>query len=634
MAAQANSLIQNATAEFLRRHTPFSQMESAAVDFIAQRATMRYFPRDSVILAFGESLPPYCFIIQRGKVGARARNLAGVPDEALTLGAGECFPIGAATARRSITHHYTAIEDTFCYALTLDDFHSLLQQSEPFRLFCTRYLDTLLQQSRAQLQTQMSIHAAEQQTLAMPLSRLQKRAPVACAPDTPLSDVLARMHALRIGSMVVVDGEQKPVGIFTQTDLLRHVASKNFSVEAPMAQEMTPQPHVLPASATGYDAALAMAKFGIRHIVLVDDSGQLAGVVSERDLFTLQRVGLREIHDAIGSARDLAELTHISADIRQLALNLLAQGVAADALTQFISALNDALTRRIIEIRIRSQLIDYIDFSWMAFGSEGRNEQTIATDQDNGIIFVVPEDGDVETARQRLLVFAQHVNRDLDACGFPLCKGNIMAGNPEWCLSETEWRQKFSAWLESPQPKALLHASIFFDFRFISGSAKLVENLHTWLAPRAKAGKIFLHWMANNALQSTPPLGIVRDFVVAEAGEFVGCIDLKTAGARLFVDAGRVYALSTGTSQSNTAERLRRAGTILKIPVDETEAVVSAFHFIQLLRLRQQYLSPQRKYPASNYLNPDELNELDRRILKESFRQARKLQARLKLDYP
>ena len=135
--------------------------------------------------------------------------------------------------------------------------------------------------------------------------------------------------------------------------------------------------------------------------------------------------------------------------------------------------------------------------------------------------------------------------------------------------------------------------------------------------------------MAINALQVAPPLGRIRDFVVEDDGN----IDLKKSGARLFVDVARIFSLRAGVGSSSTVQRLRQAGVKMGIQSEELAAMIDGFHFIQLLRLRSQHLETEHDAPGDNKVNPEELNELDRRILKEALRQARKLQSRLRLDY-
>jgi CBS domain-containing protein len=199
------------------------------------------------------------------------------------------------------------------------------------------------------------------------------------------------------------------------------------------------------------------------------------------------------------------------------------------------------------------------------------------------------------------------VNRDLDACGFPLCKGDIMARNPRWCLTPQEWRGVFDGWIRNTDPQALLDASIFFDFRPLAGEARLAGELRDAVLARTKANRAFCRAMAEAALQARPPLGLLADFSADE-------LDLKAFGARPFVDAARVLALAAGSAETGTAARLQAAG--------ENNAV-DAFHFIQTLRLRHE----------RNRVRPAELSDIDRRILKAALRQATVVQERLRLDF-
>lgn len=627
MTNTAPELLVGASSDFLKRFSPFDRMEADALAFVAQRAVLGFHARGSEVLTPEMGLPRHFYIVQRGKV--QARQTAAGETSSLTLGPGECFPIGALSAQRPSTNAYVALEDSFVYQLAADDFIELMRISPVFHLFCTQYIASLLSQSRQQLQSTFAQRAAEQQTMTTPLGDLIKQAPVWVAPETSTRAALEKMAELRIGCMVVCDDAQQPVGILTQSDLLPRVVLPAFNLARPIAEIMTPAPRTLPASASAYDAALDMATHGVRHLLVIDGEGRLAGVVSERDLFSLQRISLRQIRASIETAADIEALQRAATDIRQLALNLIAQGIGAEQLTRFISALNDALTHRIIALALERHDLYGIDYAWLAFGSEGRHEQTLSTDQDNGLVFVCPELVDKEQLKLRLLEFARDVNDDLAACGFPLCKGNIMASNPELCLTPEEWRHRFGKWISEPDPQALLNASIFFDFRVLYGNQRLGDQLRAWLNKAAKANSAFRRMMAVNALQVAPPLGRLRDFVVEDDGT----IDLKKSGARLFVDAARIFALHTGVGASGTVQRLRQSAAKMGFPQDEVAAIVDGFHFIQLLRLRSQHLETEHDEPGDNKVHPDALNELDRRILKEAFRQARKLQSRLRLDY-
>lgn len=469
-----------------------------------------------------------------------------------------------------------------------------------------------------------------QQTMASPLAAVMRREPITCPPQTPVRTVIASMREHRIGSMVVTDDDTKPIGIFTLRDLVDRVTLSEDALDHPISAVMTEDVFTLAPDATVYEAALAMLRRGIRHLLIVEN-GRLVGIISEKDLFSLQRVSMRQLAGAIREARGIDRLVEFAHEIREHARKMLGQGVAPEPLTQFIASLNDLLTQRVIDLEFGPMQQNGEQSCWIALGSEGRYEQTFYTDQDNAIIFSSP--GSADALRARLLPCAHQVNLALDRCGFPLCKGDIMAGNPHWCLSLEEWRHRFANWIDSGEPQALLHGAIFFDFRALHGDASLADRLRQWLMAHAAQTPRFLHQMARNALQNRAPLGVFRDFVTSDADGHPNSIDLKLHGATLFTDAARIYSLAAGIDHTNTCERLRRYGAARKLPQKEVHAWVDAFLFIQALRLRQQHREHLRGNPLSNRVNPEQLNLMERNTLKEAMKQARALQSRLALDY-
>lgn len=620
----ANSL-HRATFDMLRRQAPFAAMDEDAVLWLVQRLSVAYFARDAVLLEPADAPPDTLFIIKQGTV-------SGVTADGQTvfhLAAGEMFPLGALLAGRGAANRYVAATDTFCYLLPAGDFHALLDTSTEFHDFCTRRIASLLEESQRAVQAEYALALDDDSRFARPLASLIRRAPLATRAGTPLAAALAAMEAARVGSVVVTDEAGQPIGILTLKDVLARVTLAGVPLATPIADVMTPQPATLAADAPVADALVLMARQGIHHIPLVRD-GRLVGVVSEKDVFALRRLSVEGITAAIARNEDPARLPALAQDIGDLAHSLLAQGMDAENLTAIISSLNDRLTERLITLECASdEALAGLRWCWLALGSEGRMEQTLATDQDNALIFAAADD----TQHAALLAMARRVNHRLDACGFPLCRGGIMASNPKWCLSLTGWQQQFTQWIDHGSPEALLHASIFFDFRPLTGDESLALDLRVWLNRAAQKNPRFLHQMAANALRNRPPLGVVRDFVLSDSNAHPHTIDLKLNGATPFVDAARIFALAAGSPQTNTAKRLRDAAHALHIPDAELADWNRAFHFLQLLRLRHQHGQQRAGQTPDNHIDPDTLNPLDRRILKEALRQARKVQARLAMDY-
>ncbi|NOU01017.1 MAG: CBS domain-containing protein [Gallionella sp.] len=621
---------------FFAEHAPFDRMESAHLVWMVERMRLAYYAEGDVIVSPEQNTANRFLVIKQGMVhGEQNVAHAAESDTWLELAEGECFPLGALLAHRPVASIYRAGTDTFCYELPVEDFQTLLGMSAPFSDFCTRRIANLLEHSKQVIQAQYSHSSVEQQSLASPLSALIRREPITCSPQATVREVLQKMHESRIGSMVAVDEVGRPLGILTLPDVLERVALPQTDLDQAVITIMSKQLTTLSPQALAYEAALLMAKQGFRHVLVIENE-RLIGLVTEKDLFALQRVGLRQIGMTIRHAQHVEALQQAATDIRNMAHNMMAQGVAAEQLTQFISTFNDLLTVRVIELELARSEYNNTPFAecfcWMALGSEGRFEQTLSTDQDNAIIFTVPDGMEANQVRTQLLLIAKRINETLALCGFPLCKGEIMASNPKWCLSLDEWKQAFANWIDHGTPEALLHASIFFDFRSLFGKQELAEELREWLAKVASDNTRFLHQMAENAMRIRPPLGLVRDFVVGKENK----LDLKLNGITPFVDAVRIFSLAAGVTHTSTLLRLRASAEKLKIHPSEIEAWLDAFLFIQVLRMRhhdEEKTKGMSEAALNNLIDPEQLNELDRRILKEAFRQARKLQARLSLEY-
>jgi CBS domain-containing protein len=230
---------------------------------------------------------------------------------------------------------------------------------------------------------------------------------------------------------------------------------------------------------------------------------------------------------------------------------------------------------------------------------------------------------------ERLRVWADGVNQALDACGYPLCKGGIMAGQVACCLRVSQWIARFSHWIDHGSPEDLLHASIFFDFRAIAGDLALAQPLTERIAERIRATPRFLHQLAINALAHRSPLNWFGHVELDDAGT----VDLKLQGAALFVDAARILGLAQGVTATSTRERLLQTGTVLGLKPQEFESWVGAFEFVQSLRLRLQLEPDVARSAHPNRLTLQTLSGIDRRILAISLREASRLQQRLELDY-
>lgn len=631
--AGKTAVLQNihGTMEFLQKFPPFNQMDTAHLAFLVEHCQLRFYAEGDSIIKPSDGPVEHFYIVKQGRVhGERPHSARRGTETTFEITAGECFPLAALIGERATRTEHLAAEDTFCLLLSKLAFVKLFAVSNPLRDFALRGVSSLLDQVNQQVQLRAVETLGAQYSLDTRLGELAMRQPIGCAPDTPLRDAVRMMHEQHVGSIVVLDPADKPLGIFTLRDL-RRVVADGVDLAQPIDNLMTRNPFHLAPDASAFDAAIAMTERHIAHVCLVEHE-KLCGVISERDLFSLQRVDLVHLARTIRHAGKVETLAGLRSDIRLLVDRMLAHGASSTQITHIVTLLNDHTVCRVIELTLEDMGDPGIPFTWLCFGSEGRREQTLHTDQDNGILFEAENASEAAT-RERLLPIAREINQRLAQCGFTLCKGNIMAGNPELCLSREEWSRRFAGFVLEATPENLLGSTIYFDLRAIWGPDEGCEQLREELLGRIANNSLFQRMMAENALRHRPPVGRFRDFVVARSGADKDTLDLKVQGLTPFVDGARLLALANGISAVGTLERLRALITKGVIEALDGAAYEEAYHFIQQTRMQQHQLQARDDLPYSNRVDPDHLNHLDRRILRESFRQAQRLQSSLAMRY-
>lgn len=621
---KAGSLI-SGLSEQLMKVLPFSEMDPDDVGHFIEACSEQYYSPNEIIISPESGVPEYLYLIRQGHVvGEREQNGELITFE---LDAGEMFSIGSSLTGRPVSTNYSAQGDCFVLQFPVKNIPEFGVRSPVFLDFLKNSFRVILQKSQETLRQHFAAKAAETQLHQNTLGALCRRPPVSVTPDTPLREALQTMDDRRVGSILIIEPSGRLVGILTRYDLLKRVVLAQIDLQVPVSQVMTSNLKTLDADDTVEAASSLMMQASIRHLPVMEN-GQVVGLISERDLFAFQRFSMGNIGGEIRAAQTLDDLVVAASHIRQYAKNLLSQGVTGHRLTGLVSYLNDALTDQLIKITMPDFGVDEREFCWLALGSEGREEQTIATDQDNAMI--VSDDASDE-AMQNYLNFARAVNEGLDACGFPLCKGNVMASNPEYCRRERDWLKRCATWIDGGSPQDLLDSSIFFDFRYIAGNAALAQSMQKYVADAAQRTPRFIAFLANNAMKWKVPLTM---FGGLETDKIAGkpAIDMKLHGTALVVDFARIYSLAHGVTERNTKARLEAVAAALG--GDESLAAdwVTTFEFLQTLRLRAQ-MEDEPLGGNPNAIALSALSKVDQVILKAAFNVMRAMQSRLKLDY-
>lgn len=452
-----------------------------------------------------------------------------------------------------------------------------------------------------------------------------------CTMETSIEKAAIKMSRNNTSALLVKKDRQTIQGIVTDADFKNKVMAENMDLSQPVSCIMSSPVATISADCQIFEAFLAMVKHDTRHLAVCGQSGEITGIISEKNLIVAQAESTYLLIKKVKSAETIQEIESIHSTLEKMLLDPIKNGANAEYITRLITTFSDAIIDKIITFSLDEMGPAPCGFVFLTMGSEGRGEQTLISDQDNAIVF--EDSKDPKAAKKYFDRLAQRICDQLNTAGYRFCNGNNMAQNPEWCQPLSKWKEYFTAWIRTSNPENLLHSSIFFDFRGTWGDMALAEELKHHLLNSIQNWSGFLRHLTENTLYFKPPLSRFNNFIVETQGEQKGSLDIKLAMMPL-IDLTRVYALKNGISQTNTLTRLFRLYTRNAIPGKEYIDIVRAYNYMMQLRFLRQIttIMDEEKSP-DNYINPQNLSALDQKMLKEIFKMTEKLQQNMGIEF-
>jgi CBS domain-containing protein len=635
----------NKIIEFLRGIIPFNELPREVLSGLPQKISIDYFPRESLILEQDGSPCDYLYIIQTGAVEKTVRK-DGVDILLEYKVENDFFGSASLISRTCPEFNVRAYEDTVCYLLSRETFDELMQNHAGFNEYFTLQVSRLayrLKKARTGIfaprgVSDTVVFRSDDYLFNVTAGDLVKRKPATCLPYHEASFVAKLMAREGVGSVVVVDAQNRPQGIVTKSDMTNRILATGKTGSEPIRTIMSKPVFSVAPEELCFNVLFKMARFNCHHICVVEGKS-LSGIISQHDLIILQGSNPLAVINDIQKQTTVQGVARLVNAMDQMVKRLLSSGASSKEIAAVVSECNDHLTRKIIaltEEALREEGIGPppVSYCWLALGSEGRKEQTLRTDQDNAIIYSDPEPGSDQDIHKYFLRLAQGVVSGLEICGFPLCKGDIMASNPQWCRPETVWRHYFSSWINKASPEDLRNCTIFFDFRPLTGDAVLAQKLRTFLNHNIEKNRAFLRHLSTNALYNGPPLGFLRALVVEKTGDYKNELNLKMSGLVPVVDAIRVLSLSEQINATNTLNRLEAVTRKKLLSKDMAEDIKEAFNFIMFLKINHHIMQKEKKIEPSDYINPKALSKLQSKSLIEAFHVIRDLQGELTVRFP
>ncbi len=617
--------------DFIQKVSPFDTLDDEERSRVVARMEIAYYPRGEVLIRRGDNPPEYLYIIQVGS--ARITISDGSDEEVLVdvRGEGDVFGSLNILESKAALLDVTADEDMIVYLLPAEVLKNLVESHPAFKQYFRFSLFSLARDiknvyqsddSRFSQMTGIKTLNLDMFLVGKHVADLMATDVLTCTAARSVQFAARQMTRRGAGSIVINDDSGVPLGILTDSDLRKKVVAEGSPLDVSVAEIMSHPLYTINAGAFAFDALLDMSRYGVRHL-LVMENDRLTGIISDHDFQMETGSSPVGVIGDIDKSQSVDELVGMHSKVDRVLEMLLRQGGSVKRMVELVTELNDRVTRKLLFL-IEGEMKDEglgappSPYTWMALGSEGRREQTLLTDQDNALFFAAVPEQNEEEVKAWFLKFSKRVVDGLVRYGFPPCPGGIMASNPRWCQSESRWLKTFLDWINEPEPFTLRMATIFFDFRPIYEGADFLNTFRPQLSKAIQGNPHFLRSLAKNGLYNAP-LGFLRQFVVEKSGEHKNKLNLKVRGLVPIVDAARVMALDLGVETTNTLERLAEVHRMGILDTQLHNDLREAYNFINLLRISRHLEARARGHEPDNFVDPVELNSLQRKMLKESF---------------
>lgn len=623
---------------FFKGIMPFNTLDENTLRNIARHCRIDFFPKGTRMLTAGFTEVTHLYLIQRGGVKAFIEDDNG--EVTLKDFRGEGAYVGALAIIRGTPANLNieTVEDTFCFLLPREIFLDLIEKQASFahyylksfseKIVTTAYNELRHHKVARRSNEDLYLFTIKVGDLVKSLRKVGANATIQAA--------AALMSEFRVGCLLIHDAvdEDKIVGIITDRDLRSKVVAAGMDYRQPVTTIMNSPVQTVLSQSLCFDVLLKMMDTGIHHLA-VERGGRIVGVITSHDIMLLQGHSPYYLFKEIRGQQQIAGLYPLAQKIPEVIRGLIGEGAKAGNITQMIAILNDHILGRMLTLLEKELGPPPVPYCWLLLGSEGRREQTFKTDQDNAIIYADPVDEvERQAAETYFKDFAAKAIDHLVNCGYPLCPGEIMAINPLWCQPFSVWKQYFERWIAAPDPQELLNSTIFFDFRAGFGETMLAEDLRAHLN-RGIAGKdVFLFHMARQCMDSRVPLSFFKNFIVEKNGEHKNRLDIKRQGLSPFVNFARVLALKYGVKETNTLARLKALMEGEYIQGELWSAASEAYELQMQQRLIHQLKQIEEGTLPDNHIDPADLSDLERRMLKDAFTVIERLYGVLGQMYP
>ncbi len=595
----------------IKTHLPFSLLDNKSLRLIKETSQIAYYPTDTILIDRDVSTSIFYLII-KGLVEAKdGDELIDIYHNDDIFGGIELIE------KQASKYQYITTEELICYEIPAETFIQLTEENKAFKNF---FFSTIVERIDMLKERQDSARMADMMLTRIDDSILHS----ACIVDDNTSIMVALMKMEDENAVSILVKNEFGYGIVTDSNIRKYILhheEKNLTI---ISDIQTYPIITIMEGELLFNVLLLMTGRSIKHLPVLNEEGEAIGILELIDLLSHFANQTRIISVQIEKSHTLQDVITASKRIDTMIKTLHLKGVKSRYIARLVSEMHKKMYAKLFKLVFPSEWHDKCTL--ILLGSEGRGEQILKTDQDNGLIF---EDGFEPKDQAEITMKFTEI---LDEIGFPRCKGNVMVINPKWAKSATKYKEDIRRWMIEPNYEDLMDMAIFFDTFAVAGNISIFKELRDFLMVQIKQHKTFLPHFARSIESFESPLGLFSRFISGGKGH-KDEIDIKKGAMFAIVHGVRALALEHGIYKTNTTERIKALNDIGYMNKEDAGELFETLEVINTLRLHAQLEKLEQGKEIDNYINPNTLGKLERDTLKEALKYVEKFKKRVSYHF-
>ncbi|XCF04969.1 DUF294 nucleotidyltransferase-like domain-containing protein [Tamlana crocina] len=632
-----NNSIAYRVYDFLKNFPPFNHLKADDLLKISTEVSIVYLEKGDTIFKKGDPFNNVFYIVRNGAVtlihttNENEQVVVNISD------GGDLFGLRPLIAQESYKLTAKANEESIVYAIPINIFRRVsADNTNVYKFLITAFATNTFDPYTAEENSKIFVDYLPNTSKDIEYFQTANytKNPITCHHHSTLKEAAIKMKNHKIGCIIVVDDNDKPVGIITNSDIKNKIATGIFPIDTNVGNIMSTPVITCKRDLTVAEGQLKMVQYNIGHLCITKDgteNSKLIGVLTHHDVLATLGNTPSVILKEIKRAKRTKKLRAARLKANHLLKSYLEQNMPIGHITKIIAQINDAVTVRAVEIALKKMpKKPPVKFSWIALGSQGRKEQLLFTDQDNAIIFEdVPEEKHQET-QDYFVELGKLVSKSLNKIGFEYCEAGMMASNPDWCKTITDWKAQFGDWILNTDDKAILLSSIFFDFSHVYGKKSLVNELSDSIYETLEKTSMFFKFLGRDALKNPPPLGFFKQFAVEKDNQQKDLFNIKNRAIMPLVDAARLLILQNKIKGvNNTAERFEKLADIDYNNKELYQSCAYAFKALSKFKTKQGFLHNN----TGKFIEIETLTKEEQLKLRRCFKPIHDIQEVLKVRF-